>query len=650
MLATSVREGLGGLAGYMTNGLDLNLGISLAQIFHLQQDQQTAFTQTNLPIFSLISMSIISGFSGGFGALALSLQSIGLDFATDFISEGILSGFTVPSLDHSAVYLVYSLQQAIIRDKVLQSYSDFLSTSISQFPSFTSQDGGPTSMPQYDYNPSGTIGLDSNPLQTMSMMTAALITLPSFAQYSEMIIENQRSFQKLSELKQSTEDFEQNIQEETSRDNIYHLEDVRTGKITSIAVGDKWTLSNIYPILRRKGALTTFKADPKAVFENIEIDPDAPLGDLVGSENTIYLWPTAAATAGIVNDMIPIPSWLFEQDEGYYKVRDDLSRSFEGNLNVEDGFNTPDGRLVLSQFYKKVVVFLRNNMNNIFLTSPRADLKSLLLSEFNLKLKSQAVENALSGASKKQKALFYSQIETYFKDTYLAEIDKMANEDLQIFINDRLDETILNYLMKGPMDTSRLDTNQLLDSFNDFLLTFDSRFLEFQSVTYDLFHSSRGPKLFAQNFMQSFFGISNTNKPSHNRRAEAFIGEIAETLTFEDISIVAMAKAYKKSGFNTIAGNRIADIFASINFAINGRKYDKDFRNVIAEYIGDYDLSSLKIIDDNGIDSSILNTPDSVNFFDVLVAVFESYIVSFEVKNIRTYADIHYIHNLAWTI
>ncbi len=118
MLATSVREGLGGVGSYMATQHNINLGISFSQFFHLSEQyagnaqHPTALNQLDIPIVSLIMTPIIAGFTGGFGALALGFTSIGLNFATDFASNMILYGLTVPSLDESTLNLM-RVQQSL---------------------------------------------------------------------------------------------------------------------------------------------------------------------------------------------------------------------------------------------------------------------------------------------------------------------------------------------------------------------------------------------------------------------------------------------------------------------------------------------------------------------------------------------------------
>lgn len=157
-------------------------------------------------------------------------------------------------------------------------------------------------------------------------------------------------------------------------------------------------------------------------------------------------------------------------------------------------------------------------------------------------------------------------------------------------------------------------------------------------VLYDLVISGKGLQSFLQNIVQTLFTTPGSTGLTHNHHVNGFINEINEAFAFGDVAIAAMAKAYEKSNFKNVASSKMAHIFTNVQLSLGtgkGVQHYSNSLNEILELIAKLDV--IKTIDNNGIDTSDPEFTSNRMVFDILSAIFENYIISFEAKNNRKY-------------
>ncbi len=118
LLATSMREGFGGLGSYAANHLTLDL--SLSQLLGFDQKygdslQQSAYTETSISLTSLIAVPLVASFTGSFAALSWGFASMGLSILTDFAANAMIYGTDI-SYEQSISDLGIEYQQVTQSD------------------------------------------------------------------------------------------------------------------------------------------------------------------------------------------------------------------------------------------------------------------------------------------------------------------------------------------------------------------------------------------------------------------------------------------------------------------------------------------------------------------------------------------------------
>ncbi|HEC40184.1 MAG TPA: hypothetical protein ENI29_18240, partial [bacterium] len=711
MLATSVREGLGGVGSYASG--KLNLGLSFSQLFQLSNQygdsqHQTAFTETNLPIFSLFTTLLTSGFTGGFGALSLGLASLGLSLALDFASNAALYGVVVPVLDQSVAQLMSNIQNT--QFSVMNSI-----TLINSILPIASQLGIPGLLTQQIYSLNSQIQTQLDAISIHESENAKQNrekdTRTKLIKAKRLLIQLQNDIKQIEEssslfLEMEKESYEGSLSLDISQipkkvlslgeDPITLLLDSEIKnnlKVFNIPGLLKLTIPQFKSFLKRRYEITydikIFDAPSISELDIVQRDYDRiKLLDIhetiVRKDKTTLKIKRETTLKEIFNAidyntinpdrslvLVPLKSHLVDWSQhggqpisisslflddiypGYAKLRDEQGRTFEGEGNVVEGFGDLIGAEIADKFYYEVIKYLRVRMKGIF-TIDSGGIINLLWSWFDSKLKSKNVQDIISSWSDKNKAKYKSEILKYFEQRFKKPLEKMNSPELDVLINKRLDEIILRYLMEGIMDTFLLTTDNIDYRFKEMLDKFNSRGQEYQLIKAGLLRSSFGLKIFLQNFIESFysgnFDTVYSPKPFHNPNAGSFIGEISEGFTLGDVALPAMAKAFELSGFKNIKRNNMADIFHSVQLSL-GKGLPGDYRSLYNNYFGSLTDVMTRQLDNNDINIYNSEMPSNKQFFDVLVAIFQSCIVSFENKHIRGYADegsnIKYIQDIA---
>jgi len=333
-----------------------------------------------------------------------------------------------------------------------------------------------------------------------------------------------------------------------------------------------------------------------------------------------------------------------------------LGRNFEGSGNIIAGFANPDGFKALVKFQEDVVKPMREQMKLQF-SLENNKIIDVFEGFLKAKLESSAVKAmwekySIKIGSKTRKE-FNKQALEYFKKAFVPSAFRAINNgEMESLIDIRLDEVILQYLMRGPMNTLTTSPENLAEKFDQFRLEFTSGGMSLVKleVTFDLLLSSSGFNQFMQSFLQSFYSYSLPSTGlNHNTNAKAFIGEIPEAWIMSEVAFAAMIEAWAESGFSSDSAGKVFEIYHAIDFTVRGKQTGLNSGDFHALIGGHNNLRDIKKQDNSGIDIYNAKFPLKQNIFDVLVSVFKGAIVSFESKHLRT-SELDYILNYIYNI